>query len=49
MPVLIAAVRAQAGVAERPVGPPEPIAMPQFPRRLHAVVWRNRQLVFADR
>jgi len=44
--VLLGTSLAPAGDVELPVGSaPEPLAFPHFPSRLHAVVWRNWQLV----
>jgi hypothetical protein len=44
--VVLGASLAPAGDMELPVGSaPEPLAFPHFPSRLHAVVWRNWQLV----
>ena len=44
--VVLGASLAPAGDVELPVGSaPEPLAFPHFPSRLHAVVWRNWQLV----
>src|SRR4051812_28539609 len=44
--VVLGASLTHAGDAGLPVGSaPEPLAFPHFPSRLHAVVWRNWQLV----